>query len=163
MGWDEFLPTHRTGDPFAALVSCQPASTLGTAGFLVRLICSKRGVTDGTNPCTCCTILEDILSKDLQTWQSLPDYGVVAVHGIAAYDSQGRIVRDTDGYSFLLFGFLWVWENAIDVRNRQAPVKQIGLPGNQAANNRLDEIHQTLSSAVRKSGCIMLPGVIESF
>jgi hypothetical protein len=37
-----------------------------------------------------------------------PDHGVVAVHGVVAYDSRGRIVPDSDGHGFLLYGFLWI-------------------------------------------------------
>lgn len=45
-----------------------------------------------------------------------PDHGVVAVHGIAAYDSRGRIVPDSDGHVFLLFGFLWNGEMLLTCR-----------------------------------------------
>jgi hypothetical protein len=44
---------------------------------------------------------------------------------------------------FLLFGFLWIGEIAIDVQNRHGPVERMGLPGNQAAHAKDGEISIT--------------------
>jgi hypothetical protein len=36
-----------------------------------------------------------------------PDDGIVAIHGVAAHDSRGRIVADFGGHLFRALDFLW--------------------------------------------------------